>query len=626
MNTLKLRRLTHIHWLFLGLLLLGTAWLYKPQTTVTAQGPTVYLSACGSDPAANTRALQQAVNDAPDSSTLVLPPGVCILAKCTIANPGGTCTGLNGAGQYRSAVDIGKKTSLTIAGVADGTSVLKLAPQPPRRSDGYHGYCGDTHVLSIRKSSHITLRDFTIHGSDGELPEDTSQCPPNNNLGGKISEHMHDVQVENSTDVSINRMKIIKAHGDGLNLIADRTPTNTDILFTERVFVTNTHFLDNDRSGIAFQRNVGHVQIKGNYFRNSGSDQDLDMEPTGGLDDRGPYEIDIDNNLFERVRPGLTVTLGASKTQPSNGLRFTYNTIRSATPGIAEGGCIFVYKANNSVIANNTVFGGGRCTTLAAQRVTGLQVINNHLEGYANVVDGDTGVFRPRPVIAVSEDIVNRKEPNQDCGAPPKPETCPYFIHYPDKITIVGNRIIQRVQQSPGIDLSNVDELTLANNLISHTHGIAPAGPFNPDNAAARQPAGIDLSFGLSLGGYGHFENERRLVNEWSITGNSLSQFADGVRIRQLKESVSVNSAIVNNNKFNTTQNSPRGIWLVGANTAPDDGFIQSLKIDSNQFGCGFPARQTLPGWPPALPHYVYVRPRGQTHTGNVGMAVTCQK
>jgi hypothetical protein len=624
MNILNFNQVKRIYWLAPGLLLLCAAWLCEPQTTVTAQGPIVFLPACGSDPAANTRALQQAVNAAAAGSTLTLPSGVCVLAKCTIANQGLPCVGLNDTSRYLSAVDIGKKTNLTIAGAADGTSVLKLDPNPPRRSDGRHGYCGDTHVLSIRKSSHITLRGFTIDGSDGELPEDPNQCPPDNGIGGKIAEHMHVVQVENSTDVVIDRMKIIKAHGDGLNLIADRTPKNTNILFTERVSVTNTEFLDNDRSGIAFQRNVGHVRIRGNRFRNSGSDQDLDMEPTGGLDDRGPYEIEIDNNKFERVQPGITVALGASRTQPSDGVRFTRNIIRPASSATAGGGCIVVYKANNTLIANNTVIGGGRCAALSARRVTGLQVINNDLEGYANVADGDTGVFRPRPVIAVSEDVVNLGDP-EFCGAPPKPKTCPYAIHYPDRITIAGNRITQHVQQSPGIDLSNVDELTLANNVISHTHRIKPAGKFNPDKVA-RQPASIDLSFGVFIGEYGHFVKERTLVNGWSITGNALSEFADGIRIRQLKRSVSVNNAVVNNNKFNTTQSSPRGIWLVGANAAPDDGFIKSLKVDGNQFACGFPAGQTLPGGPPALSRNSYTRPRGQTHTGNIGVAVACQK
>ena len=37
MNTWKLRRLTRIHWLLLGLLLLGVAWLCQLQTSVAAQ-------------------------------------------------------------------------------------------------------------------------------------------------------------------------------------------------------------------------------------------------------------------------------------------------------------------------------------------------------------------------------------------------------------------------------------------------------------------------------------------------------------------------------------------------------------------------------------------------------------
>src|SRR5262249_10126692 len=148
-----------------------------------------------------------------------------------------------------------------------------------------------------------TLRDFTIDGSDGELPEDPDQCGG----GRRIAEHMHDISVVNSTDLTFDRMKITKAHGDGLNLIANN---NRPMPRTERISVTNTDFLDNDRAGMTFQRNVGYVTVRGNYFRNSGEDQDLDMEPTGGPDDLGPYEVDIDNNLFERTRPGITVTLG----------------------------------------------------------------------------------------------------------------------------------------------------------------------------------------------------------------------------------------------------------------------------------------------------------------------------
>jgi hypothetical protein len=157
MKALKPGRVKRIYWLLPGLLLASAAWMCKSQAVVTAHAPIVYLPACGKNPVDNTRNLQKAINDAPDGLTLELPPGVCVLAKCTTANEGAQCKGLNDTESHQSAVDIGKKTNLTLAGAPDGTSVLKLDPNPPRRKDGHHGYCGDTHVLSIRKSSHITL-------------------------------------------------------------------------------------------------------------------------------------------------------------------------------------------------------------------------------------------------------------------------------------------------------------------------------------------------------------------------------------------------------------------------------------------------------------------------------------
>src|SRR5262249_49149666 len=322
-------------------------------TATVVRAQTIYLPACGAAPAANTRALQQAIDSAAPGSTLTLPSGVCVLAKCDIAQ-GKICYG--GAGlPHHSALHIGKYQSLisnlTLAGAADGTSVLKLDPNPPRQSNGYHNYRGDTHLLSIHWSSFITLRDFTIDGSDGELPEDTNQCGGN---GGRIDEHMHDVIVLNSTDITIDRMKLTKAHGDGLNLIANLNDLGTSIINTERVTVMNTDFLANDRAGMTFQRNVGFVTVRGNFFRNSGEDQDLDMEPTGGPDALGPYDVTIDQNRFERIKPGITVTLGSASAQHSNRIRFTNNTILPANKS-GEGGCIFVYAADNTTIANNKV-------------------------------------------------------------------------------------------------------------------------------------------------------------------------------------------------------------------------------------------------------------------------------
>jgi hypothetical protein len=575
----------------------------------TTAGFSLDLPPCGSDPRANTRMLQEAIDNAGPGSTLVLRPGVCVVAKCDIAQ-GAPCVGV--AGRHDSALYMGKKSNLTLVGAADGTSVLKLDPNPPRRSDGFHAYCRDTHLLSIQGSSFITLRDFTVDGSDGELPEDTNQCPGND---GKIAEHMHVVYLRNSTDVTINRMKIIKAHGDGLNLIANKKDIeDTGIPRTERISVTNTKFLANDRSGFGFQRNVGHVTVRGNYFKNSGDDQDLDMEPSGGEDNL--RDVEIDNNLFERTKPRLTVTLGSGGEQRSNGVRFTNNTIRPASSSEKEAGCIQIIGADNTTIANNTVIGAQRCVTLFAQKVSGLRLNNNRLEGYTN--QQDKGNFVPKPVIGVSERIVSQKDPT--CGHPNQPP-CPRFIHYSDGITIKGNTIIQHVQYSIGIELSNVDKVALADNNISHADDVPPAGEFDPDDDRFR-PRGIRLPFGVpDLQGGAQYLNEKKEFQVWSITGNRLNQFANGITIAPKKADVTLSSVAVNGNVFNTAQRSPRGIWLVGASTAPDNAFINSLRVDSNAFGCGFQTADPPPV-PPA-PH-AFVRPQGQAHTGNIGFTVVC--
>jgi len=590
-------------------------------TSIQAQ--TIHLNPCQADPIANTLALQQAIDSAAPGSTIVLPSGVCVLAKCDIAHQGNICYG--GAGlPHRSALHIGKyralTSGLTLLGAADGTSVLKLDPNPPLQPNGYHSYCGETHVLSIHGSSFITLRNFTVDGSDGELPEDTAQCPiiPKK-TDGRIAERMFDVYVLNSTDITIDRMNLIKAHGDGLNLMAELDDSGTDILHTERISVTNTNFLANDRAGLSFQRNVGHVTIRRNYFRNSGEDQDLDMEPTGAPNDLGPYDVDIDQNRFERIKPGLTVALGSASTQHSNGIRFTNNTI---LPGkkTSEGGCIFVYAADDTTIANNQVVGAQNCVTLAAQKVTGLRVENNILEGRANLHDRND-YFVPAPVIHISERPVNKRTANQDCGEPPK-EPCPYFIYYPDLVTITKNTIIQQVQYSPAIKLSNADELVIADNKISHTHSVPPLNPFDPHYPIPR-PDSIDLSFGVqTLPDYGYYLNERTAFREWAVTGNSLDQFATGIRIAPIKAGVTLRTATVSSNSFNTAQNRPIGIWLVGASTAPEDGFIYHLTVDRNVFRCGFADFLTKPGSPP--PSNAYLRPSGQAHTGNIGFSIAC--
>src|SRR5262245_36711567 len=89
----------------------------------------VAMAPCVKNPNANTLMLQAAIDAAQPGSTLVLPSGVCVLAKCDIAQ-GHICYGPTGL-RHSSALYIGQKSKLTLVGAGNGTSVLKLDPNPP---------------------------------------------------------------------------------------------------------------------------------------------------------------------------------------------------------------------------------------------------------------------------------------------------------------------------------------------------------------------------------------------------------------------------------------------------------------------------------------------------------------
>ena len=102
-----------------------------------------------------------------------------------------------------------------------------------------------------------------------------------------------------------------------------------------------------------------------------------------------------------------------------------------------------------------------------------------------------------------------------------------------------------------------------------------------------------------------------------------MSQFADSIVMDPRNAAMSLASAVVNNNVFNTGQVSPRGIWMKGAPTAPQVGYIGNLMVNGNLFGCGFCGTVCIPGRMP-LP-IAFVRPEGQANMGNIGVTTTCQ-
>jgi hypothetical protein len=237
------------------------------------------------------------------------------------------------------------------------------------------------------------------------------------------------------------------------------------------------------------------------------------------------------------------------------------------------------------------------------------------LEGVTNVQNA--GHFVPKPVIAVSERRVNHSDETM-CGAPPK-SPCSYFLYYPDHTTVSGNTIVQHVQHAPGVWLSNADASTITDNNITATNTIVPVGTVDPSIRAT----GIDLQFGVpTLPSYGTYENERTQFTGWTMSGNQLREFADGLRLRPVKAGPQVAATTLMANTVHTHVPAPRGLALEGAAEAPQVGFITALGVSKNAFGCGFTVGPTPPV---GLPPQAFVRPSGQAFTGAIGVLVPCQ-
>lgn len=126
------------------------------------------------------------------------------------------------------------------------------------------------------------------------------------------------------------------------------------------------------------------------------------------------------------------------------------------------------------------------------------------------------------------------------------------------------------------------------------------------------------------MASYGYYENERSKFKGWEITGNKLTQFVDGVKIDPMKAGLKVLSTTLTGNAFSAKLTKPRGIYLEGVANAPASGFIGSLRVNGNLFGCGFRAPVAFPPFP-SFPPNAFVRPRLQAHTGNIGLLIPCQ-
>src|SRR5262249_17261906 len=139
---------------------------------------------------------------------------------------------------------------------------------------------------------------------------------------------------------------------------------------------------------------------------------------------------------------------------------------------------------------------------------------------------------------------------------------------------------------SPAIHVSNADTLVIADNAIEFSHAIAPIGTVQ----SGLRAVGIEVPFGVATitNNSGYYLNERTEFKDWAFTGNYLRQFEDGLKITPKKAKNQVSPVDITGNTFHTMLPQPRGIYLEGASSTPQSGYIADLVVDDNYFGCGF--------------------------------------
>jgi hypothetical protein len=192
------------------------------------------------------------------------------------------------------------------------------------------------------------------------------------------------------------------------------------------VQITDSQFLDCDRSGISFQREVFDVIIDSNMFLAVG-DQHVDQEPTGvGALGRTV----VSSNLFMGGAQGaFAVTLtGNAIDQPSSDV----------------------------VFARNVLFGRGLSLINVQRAVVSDNVIMSH------IATAD-GVIHARKA---TEDIVlrgNRVERMAGSAPGPVLSLVPYSSGFPGKWRIDGNRFVSKADGF-GLNLDSVSDVSISNN------------------------------------------------------------------------------------------------------------------------------------------------------------------
>jgi polygalacturonase len=308
----------------------------------------------------------------PDGGTLLVPAGTYIV------NP-----------SRKGALEITRRSNITLAGEGLDRSIIRLAPVS----------YGTAHVILVTNASGITIRDLTL---DGNVPNATFNEPQCNGI-----------EVRNSSDVRVERMRFMRIWGDGVRLIGHYHDAGP---WTERVVVANSHFEDTGRSGVGMQRAVQQVQILNNTFERV-SDQSLSSEPGGkalGFP-VGPRDIVMENNVIRHFNDTDCVALqGPSVTDRALRVVFRNNRMEN---------CSVKFRSMDGLLIEGNTIVGDRYTTLSLPSVSNVQIVDNEISGPGGgdglvEVTAQYDITNPYPSAFSSHIVVRNNRIRPNAGQP----------------------------------------------------------------------------------------------------------------------------------------------------------------------------------------------------------------
>jgi len=245
----------------------------------------------------------------------------------------------------RGGLELFGQSNITLIGDGLEGTTIRMAPGT---------YDGNTHLIYIKKSFQVSFRDLTLDGNrqNASFPSEQNHC----------------VEVWSSIQMRFERVRFRNCRGDGVRLMG--VPVQGDP-WTELVWIENSRFEDNGRSGVAVQRAVRNLHIRNNTFERL-SDQSIDVEPTGA---RSPTDIFIENNVIHHANGTLAVAPGGiGGKDVARRIVFSFNRIEN-------GGAQFA-KIDDLRIEGNTIIGDpGHATLRITHNVTNAVIVNNELVG-----------------------------------------------------------------------------------------------------------------------------------------------------------------------------------------------------------------------------------------------------